>query len=227
MDIIKFNKKYGEDISNDKTSYKFDNIGDLGLKIFCTFNLINLEIINLSFNTISNIDCFENMELPKLTNLNLSHNKIKNIEVFAKVNYPLEQLDLKNNEINNIDIFTKEKTLPKLNRLFLKNNDIDFEDKKIKEILDKIKKRMKNNEEKNMDPKNEEESLECKNDEDYSNLLKKLKTINSKIGGNIGIYDKDAISRIKTIKDSDCQNNEELNKIIDQISLLSSIREKN
>ena len=183
IDIIEFNKKYGEDISNNKKLYKFNDIGDEGLKIFCTFNLQILEKLYLSNNTISNIDCFENMELPALNILDLSHNKIKNIKVFEKVKYPLEQLDLRYNIINNIDIFAKKETLPKLNRLLLSNNDINFDDKKIKKIIEKFKERI-------------EKDIEYKNDENYSNLLNRLKTLNSKINSDIGIYDKNAISRI-------------------------------
>ena len=213
IDIIEFNKKYGEDISNNKKLYKFNDIGDEGLKIFCTFNLEILEKLYLSNNTISNIDCFENMELPALNILDLSHNKIKNIKVFAKVKYPLEQLDLRYNIINNIDIFEKKETLPNLNILLLSNNDINFDDKKIKKIIEKFKERIK-------------KDIEYKNDENYSNLLNRLKTLNSKINSDIGIYDKDAISRIKTLKESDGINNEELKMIIDGISLLSSIRQE-
>ena len=213
IDIIEFNKKYGEDISNNKKLYKFNDIGDEGLKIFCTFNLQILEKLYLSNNTISNIDCFENMELPALNILDLSHNKIKNIKVFEKVKYPLEQLDLRYNIINNIDIFAKKETLPKLNRLLLSNNDINFDDKKIKIIIEKFKERIK-------------KDIEYKNDENYSNLLNRLKTLNSKINSDIGIYDKNAISRIKTLKGSDGINNEELKMIIDGISLLSSIRQE-
>ncbi len=213
IDIIEFNKKYGEDISNNKKLYKFNDIGDEGLKIFCTFNLQILEKLYLSNNTISNIDCFENMELPALNILDLSHNKIKNIKVFEKVKYPLEQLDLRYNIINNIDIFAKKETLPKLNRLLLSNNDINFDDKKIKKIIEKFKERIK-------------KDIEYKNDENYSNLLNRLKTLNSKINSDIGIYDKNAISRIKTLKGSDGINNEELKMIIDGISLLSSIRQE-
>ena len=213
IDIIEFNKKYGEDISNNKKLYKFNDIGDEGLKIFCTFNLEILEKLYLSNNTISNIDCFENMELPALIVLDLSHNKIKNIKVFAKVKYPLEQLDLRYNIINNIDIFEKKETLPNLNILLLSNNDINFDDKKIKKIIEKFKERIK-------------KDIEYKNDENYSNLLNRLKTLNSKINSDIGIYDKDAISRIKTLKESDGINNEELKMIIDGISLLSSIRQE-
>ena len=150
MDFSEFNKKYDEDISNDKKLYKFNNkrdegIGDEGLKIFCTFDLKFLERLYLSYNAISNIDCFEDMELPKLIVLDLSHNKIKNINIFAKVKYPLERLDLCFNEINNIDIFKEEETLPKLNSLFLSNNDINFDDEKIKKILEKFNERIKKN----------------------------------------------------------------------------------
>jgi hypothetical protein len=222
MDFSEFNKKYDEDISNDKKVYKFNNkrdegIGDEGLKIFCAFDLKILERLYLSYNAISNIDCFEDMELPKLIVLDLSHNKIKNINIFAKVKYPLERLDLCFNEINNIDIFKEEETLPKLNSLFLSNNDINFDDEKIKKILEKFNERIK---------KNKGKDMEYKNDESYSDILKRLKTLNDKIKSNIGIYDKKAISRLKTLKDSNGINNEELNKIIDGISLLSSSEQK-
>jgi Leucine-rich repeat (LRR) protein len=217
MDINEFNNKYNEDISNNKTSYKFKDLGDEGLKIFCTFNLEILERLNLSYNTISNIDCFKKMKLPKLTILDLSHNKIKNIQVFAKVNYPLEQLDLSYNAINNIDIFKKETTLPNLKSLLLSNNDINFEDKAIKIIMETFNEKIN---------KNEEKSMEGKNDENYSNVLRRLKALNSRINADIGIYDKNAISRIKTLRDSDVINNEELKMIIDGISLLSSIRQE-
>jgi hypothetical protein len=217
MDINEFNNKYNEDISNNKTSYKFKDLGDEGLKIFCTFNLEILERLNLSYNTISNIDCFKNIELPKLTILDLSYNKIKDIKVFAKVKYPLEQLDLRYNIINNIDIFEKEETLPNLKNLLLSNNDLNFEDRAIKIIMEKFNERRK---------KNEEKKIEYKNDENYSNVLRRLKALNSRKNVDIGIYDKNAISRIETLRDNDVKNNEELNMIIEGISSFSSSRQE-
>ena len=110
-------------------------------------------------------------------------------------------------------IFGKEKTLPNLKILYLSNNEINFEDKAIKKIIEKFNERIK---------KIEEKSMEYKNDENYSNTLRRLKLLNSTKKTDIGIYDKDAISRIKTLKDD--KNNEELQMIID--SLLSSIRQE-
>lgn len=226
MDIKDFNNKYNENISKNITLYQFNNIEDEGFNIFCTFDLKNLEQLFLSNNSISKIDSFKNMDLPKLTKLDLSYNKIKNINVFAKVKYPLEELDLRNNVINNIDIFKKKDVLPKLNRLFLKNNDINFEDKEIKAIIDKCHERMTKNEEKNNELTNEEQDKEFKNDEMYSKVLKSIKTLNSKNNCDIGIFDKNAITRLKTLRDSEGQKNkEEYNMVINEIPKLSIIKE--
>ena len=114
------------------------------------------------------------------------------IDIFKKVEFPLETLDLSYNVINNINIFKDEKTLPKLKNVLLKNNDIDFDDKKIKNIMTKLYERI------SLD--NEESIVESNNDESYKLVLKNVKTINNISNTNFGIFENNVILKMRTIK---------------------------
>ena len=169
-----FNRRYKSDIKNNSTECSLVDIGDEGLELFCRLKFNSLQIIFLNNNNISNIDCFKNLNLPLLIKLDLSYNKIKKIEVFTKVKYPLEELDLRYNIIDDISIFEQKKTLPKLKKLLLSNNDINFKDEKIKLILKNINEKLFRN-------NSNISSSESNNDDDnYKDFLKKFKTLISK-----------------------------------------------
>ena len=168
------------------------NIGQKGFELFCHLSLHNIEYLYLNKNKISDIKYFENFSAPKLIKLELSSNYIEKIDVFEKVNYPLESLDLSNNKIKDISVFEKESTLPKLRILLLNNNEFDFYDEKLKNILSKKDKNKKNNEKKDSssdeDDKDNEDSIQV--------VLKSIKTLNSKFKTDFCIYDNNLIKRI-------------------------------
>lgn len=202
-----FNRRYNSNINKISTECTLKNIGNEGLELFCLLKLKKLQILYLSENSISNIDCFKNLKLPFLKQLDLSYNKIKKIDIFTEVEYPLEDLDLRYNIIDNISIFENEKTLPKLKKLLLSNNDIDFKDEKIKSILSKIREKLSKND--------EDSSFKCSNEGNYSLCLKRIKTLNNKFGSDLGIFDKDLISKIKTLNGTD---KNEISELVEKIS---------
>ena len=197
------------------------NIGQKGFELFCHLSLHNIKYLYLNKNKISDIKYFENFTAPKLIKLELSSNFIEKIDVFEKVNYPLESLDLSNNKIKDISVFEKESTLPKLRILLLNNNKFDFNDEKIKNILSKIDKKMKNN--KKEDSSSDEDDKDKDNEESIEILLKSIKTFNNRFKTDFCIYDNNLIKRIEKMKISP----EERNKIIKEIKLARTPTIKN
>ena len=197
------------------------NIGQKGFKLFCHLSLHNIKYLYLNKNKISDIKYFENFTAPKLIKLELSSNFIEKIDVFEKVNYPLESLDLSNNKIKDISVFEKESTLPKLRILLLNNNKFDFNDEKIKNILSKIDKKMKNN--KKEDSSSDEDDKDKDNEESIEILLESIKTFNNRFKTDFCIYDNNLIKRIEKMKIS----SEERNKIIKEIKLARTPTIKN
>lgn len=197
-DIKNFNEKYKdmhedntilERFSEDITLHHIEQEGFNSLTHIEFDSLINLY---LNENNIENIQSLGHFKAPFLKHLDLSYNKIKNIDIFKKVNFPLlADLDLSNNVINNIDIFQEENILKKLKNLFLNNNDIDFENKKVKNIIEKLEERMALN--------NEDSCVEYNNDETFILSLQKIKTFNYKLKTSFGIYDKDVIKEMRKI----------------------------
>lgn len=197
-DIIDFNNKYkgkheeNTEVERTKDEIILHNIEQEGFNKLCYLKLYDLKILHLDYNNIYNIECLAHFKAPNLINLNLSYNKIQKIDIFKKVEFPLETLDLSYNVINNINIFKDEKTLPKLKNVLLKNNDIDFDDKKIKNIMTKLYERI------SLD--NEESIVESNNDESYKLVLKNVKTINNISNTNFGIFENNVILKMRTIK---------------------------
>lgn len=197
-DINAFNDKYqgkheeNTEIERTKDEIILHNIEQDGFNKLCYLRLNNLKSLYLDYNNIDSIECLAHFIAPNLINLNLSYNKIQKIDVLKKVVFPLETLDLSYNVINNINIFKDEKTLPKLKNLLLKNNDIDFDDKKIKNIMTKLYERISLN--------NEESIVESNNDESYKLILKNVKTINNISNTNFGIFENNVILKMRTIK---------------------------
>ena len=197
------------------------NIGQKGFKLFCHLSLHNIKYLYLNKNKISDIKYFENFTAPKLIKLELSSNFIKKIDVFEKVNYPLESLDLSYNKIKDLSVFEKESTLPKLRILLLNKNKFDFNDEKIKNILSKIDKKMKNN--KKEDSSSDEDDKDKDTEESIEILLKSIKTFNNRFKTDFCIYDNNLIKRIEKMKISP----EERNKIIKEIKLARTPTIKN
>ena len=179
MNINDFNKKYNANVQENSPECILSNynLEDNGLKDFCQLELNSLELLYLNNNNITNINYFKNFEGPCLNRLDLSHNKIKDIEVFANFKSPLKYLDLSFNIINNIDIFKNDNTLPKLNKLNLNNNDINFKDEAISDIMSKLRKRMSK-------INNSLSVSSASSNHSDSSQLQKLKTMNYKFENN-------------------------------------------
>ena len=198
-----FNEKYIQcDPYNteieDNTDYCIlHNIGQEGFNSFCNLNLPCIKYLCLSKNNISNITFFKDFKAPSLVKLDLSYNIIKNIDIFEKVSYPLQNLDLSNNRINDISIFKKESTLKNLQYLSLKNNNINFNDKKNKEIMSQINERIKKNIIKDVV---DEDEISNDDDETIQKMYDRIKTLNDKFKSDLNVLDKDLIKRIKKLQ---------------------------
>ena len=214
-----YNSKHEDNTEIDSFSEEISllNIEQEGFISLCSLKLKNLEILYLNNNNIGNIETLENFYAPKLKYLDLSYNKIKNIAIFKKVKFPLEHLDLSNNVINNIDVFIDENILKQLKNILLNNNDFDFNDKNNNIIKQLYKRASINNSElceksdidnnvdielKKIKTVKKEDSLVNLpyNDKNYEVALQKIKEINNNLKTNFGIYEKDVIFKMKTIK---------------------------
>ena len=86
--LNEFNKKYNlniDDIGKKEINLKGKNIKDKGLKYLNKIVFKEINILNLSFNEISDINLLQNINLTKLKNLDLGCNLISNINVLEKI----------------------------------------------------------------------------------------------------------------------------------------------
>ena len=145
--IINFKELYNVNLDKKTTECILNNrdLKDDGLRDLCKFELPFLEILYLNNNGITTINYFKDFKAPCLIKLDLSNNEIENIDILGSVNLPLEHLDLSFNKISNIDIFQNENTLPKLKACFLHNNNLNYNDEKIKNIISELNERMARN----------------------------------------------------------------------------------
>jgi hypothetical protein len=143
--IILFNLLFKCNISekDEKINLKDNKIGDLGLKLLCKLKLKQLKKLMLNNNDISNIEDLKDFKCNGLEILNLGYNNIRNINVFKEVPFSLKELDLNNNRIENINILENlsDSKLENLKKLKLNNNNFDCE--KNKKIMKSIEKSMK------------------------------------------------------------------------------------
>ena len=104
------------------------------------FNFKNLEIIFLNENHLSSLLFVENLECPNLSEIWLNNNSIKEFMLLIKFRN-LKRIELERNNIENIDnldhFVSELKYLEKLN---LKGNKIDSNDKRIIKSLDALRK---------------------------------------------------------------------------------------
>ena len=102
-----------------------DTNGIFNIKPLTNLTLNHLEVLNLDNNYISNIGILEYCKFPSLQILWLNNNNIIDISVLERVKFnQLQHLYLNNNNINDISVF-KKVFLSRLERLYLKNNRIE------------------------------------------------------------------------------------------------------
>jgi len=126
--IKEFNKRYNKNIKHKEIeiiNIREENLGNDGLKDFCTINLINLKELNLEYNNISDITALGKAKFDKLEILKLGKNIISNIDILEKVNFKeLINLCLNANNITDIKVLERVKFL-KLKKLDLSFNKIN------------------------------------------------------------------------------------------------------
>ena len=106
-------------------SLSLDTNGIFNIKPLMYLTLNHLEVLNLDNNYISNIGILEYCKFPSLQILWLNNNNIIDISVLERVKFnQLQHLYLNNNNINDISVF-KKVFLSRLERLYLKNNRIE------------------------------------------------------------------------------------------------------
>ena len=125
--IFEFNKKYKTNIKNTEIkelNLRMKKLGSGVLKYLSRLELNQLEILDLSDNSISDITLLQKAKLPNLQSLSLDGNNIIDLTPLSGVNFPLLQgLFLFNNKINDINILEKV-YFPELQSLYLYNNKI-------------------------------------------------------------------------------------------------------
>ena len=147
-----------EETKEIKIYNKFFNNDDL--RTLAKLNLKNLKILELDFNSITNIDCLENANFPDLVILSLKNNEITDISALKNAKFKelqglllsnnnikdikpigefqrLRLIDLRNNQIEDIAIFGAEK-FNLLQCIYLSGNKFDLTKfNPVKEKLDK------------------------------------------------------------------------------------------
>ena len=102
-------------------------IGNEGLKLLSTipFHYLNINMLNLSDNNISDITPLLKMNLDKLIHLDISQNRIENIDIFENLNLEhLENLNIFSNKLKHFKSLIKS-NLINLRNLILGGNNID------------------------------------------------------------------------------------------------------
>ena len=122
--LKEFNKKFGlniNDINIKELDLRNRKIGNEGLKFLkkFQFEFKELEVLNLSYNKITDIQILENIQFKKLKELNLSNNDISDINVLEKKHFEkLEKLDLSfNHYLSSVKILEKV-NFKQLNKLY-------------------------------------------------------------------------------------------------------------
>jgi len=147
-----------EDTKEIKIYNKSFNNDDL--KILTKLNIKNLKILELDYNSITNIDYFVNANFPELMILSLKNNEVTDISALKNAKFKdlkglllnnnyikdikpigefqkLRLIDLRNNQIEDISIFGAEK-FNRLKCIYLSGNKIDLTKfNSVKEKLDK------------------------------------------------------------------------------------------
>ena len=126
--IFEFNKKYNTNIKNSEIkelNLRMKKLGNGVLKYLSRLELNQLEILDLSDNSISDINLLKKSSFPNLQSLSLDGNNITDLNPLCEANFPcLQGLFLFNNKINDIT-FLEKVNFPELQSLYLYNNKID------------------------------------------------------------------------------------------------------
>ena len=176
--INEFNTTYKTSLDGNEKELELINkeIGDSGFELLSRINFKNLEKINLKGNNISSVNPLANICNKKTKKLNLGFNKITNISVLEEDKFNLkgiEKLSLNDNLIEDIGVFKKNDIFPKLKKLNICNNNINFGLKDVQQILDNLKERLIELKYKNYSYNDNTYSMVTK----YSSLLNKIEDI--------------------------------------------------
>ena len=113
------------------------------INIFDKMKCFNLQTLWLNNNNIKDINVFERVKLSKLQFLYLNNNKIEDITVFQRANLDsLQRLYLRNNCISDITCLEKISS-NKIELVFLNKNKIDFSSQLNKELVKKLKNKIR------------------------------------------------------------------------------------
>ena len=143
--IEEFKAKFNIEINGNKENLVLKNKGldDTALKIISKIGLLNLKILDISFNKIKNIGYFEHFFSGLLEELIANDNKIEDIEVLEEMDLGnLKKLYLQNNIIKNVASLVKV-NMPILELLRIDgNNDLEPSMKEMQELIKKYEKRI-------------------------------------------------------------------------------------
>ncbi len=121
-----FNKKYKTELTLELNALELSKKGidDEGFKLLSEIPFHQINTINLSNNSISDLTPLLKMNLDNLTQLNLCKNRIDNIDIFIKLNLShLTILNLGGNRLKDFKVLEKV-NLNSLNELLLYKNRI-------------------------------------------------------------------------------------------------------
>lgn len=115
---------------------------DEGLKLISKIKFQNLKDMNISNNKITNVEAFNDMNLPYLEYIDLSENEIKDIKPIAELNSKkLKEISLQGNQIEDFSPLLKSE-FPELERLRIENNHFNKDLDEFKQLLKKFSKKV-------------------------------------------------------------------------------------
>ena len=143
---IKNNMHKTYDLSHIKKIGLTGNFTDKTIEFISNLKLDKLEIMYISRNNLTSLDCLKNIHCKQLVSFWAITNNLTDYKGVLNLKYKkkIEEIVLKENKISNIDDLSNFiKQFPKLKLFNISGNHIDLDDPKNIEIINKIKKKYK------------------------------------------------------------------------------------
>jgi len=147
-----YNRFKNSEINTIFDSSKIEEIGlsngvfnDETIHFINKFKFNNLQILYLDTNNLSSLSFIDNLELPNIKEIWIKNNELEEFYLLSKYK-TLNFINLRRNHIKNIDkLISFLDEFKQLKEIDIKDNNIDFNDKKNENFISEVKKKIKIN----------------------------------------------------------------------------------
>jgi len=147
-----YNRFKNSEINTIFDSSKIEEIGlsngvfnDETIHFINKFKFNNLQILYLDTNNLSSLSFIDNLELPNIKEIWIKNNELEEFYPLSKYK-TLNFINLRRNHIKNIDkLISFLDEFKQLKEIDIKDNNIDFNDKKNENFISEVKKKIKIN----------------------------------------------------------------------------------